>query len=326
MRARMSTAAVLAGALLAVSACGGSDETGADSGGSGSQADGELETTDITVGVLPLADYAAVYWADENGFFEEEGLDVALQPLQGGPIGIQSAASGDVDFSFANTISTTIAQSTGVPVDIVVLSSALGDESNIFVVPEDSPIQSIEDLDGVTVGVNTTNNIGDVTFRNLAESEGVEVEPNFVEVPFNEMIAGVEAGSIEVGYTPEPFASAALAAGLRPVVDLTAGPNAGLAAAGFVAGEEFIAANPDTTAAFARALYAAGEDIAASEDEFRSWLPGIAQVPAEVAQTMKLPTFFSEPQPEELERVAELLANQGLIEGDYPVDEHFYQP
>lgn len=323
MRARVLTAAALTGVLLVLSACGGSGDAAT---GGGSSADGELETTDITVGVLPLADYAAVYWADENGFFEEEGLSVTLQPLQGGPIGIQSAASGDVDFSFANTISTTIAQSTGVPVDIVVLSSALGDESNIYVVPADSPIQSIEDLDGVTVGVNTTNNIGDVTFRSLAESEGVEVEPNFVEVPFNEMIAGVQAESIEVGYTPEPFASAALAEGLRPVVDLTAGPNAGLAAAGFVAGEAFIEENPDTAAAFARALYAAGQDINANEDAFRAWLPGVAQVPDEVAQIMKLPTFFEEAQPDELERVAELLAGQELIEGEYDVDEFFYQP
>ena len=329
MQARGSTTAVLAGALFALSACGGSDDDGSGDAGAGASDAAAVSTPEksaVTVGVLPLADYAAVYWADDHGFFEQEGLDVTMQPLQGGPIGIQSVISGAVDFSFANNISTMVAQSSGAPVTIVVASSALGPESNIYVVKPDSPITSIDDLSGKTVGVNTTNNIGDVTFRALAESEGADVTPQFVEVPFNEMVAGVQAGSIDVGYTPEPFASAALAAGLRTVVDLTQGPNKGLAAASFVASDAFVKENPGTAAAFARALYAAGADIAANEAEFRTWLPGIARVPAEVAQSMKLPTFFTEIEPEELQRVVDLLDEQGLLKSDYVVEDHVLLP
>lgn len=324
MKARGLTAAVLAGAMLALAACGGSGGSGG--GGSATVAAAGPEKTAITVGVLPLADYAAAYWAKDHGFFKKEGLDVTLQPLQGGPIGIQSVISGAVDFSFANTISTMVAQSSGAPVKIVVASSALGPQSNIYVVKPDSPITSIKDLDGKTVGVNTTNNIGDVTFRALAESEGVKVTPQFVEVPFNEMVAGVQAGSIDVGYTPEPFASAALAAGLRTVLDLTQGPNQGLAAASFVASDAFIAKNPKAAAAFARALYAAGVDIADKKQEFRQWLPGIAHVPAGVAHNMKLPTFFTKMQPDELQRVADLLDKQRLLKGKYDLAQHVLLP
>jgi NitT/TauT family transport system substrate-binding protein len=327
MRARGSTAVALAGAMLLLAACGSSDDGGSDGNAtSNAAAPGTPEKAAVTVGVLPLADYAAVYWADDHGFFEKEGLDVTLQPLQGGPIGIQSVVSGAVDFSFANTISTMVAQSAGAPVTIVVASSALGPQSNIYVVKPDSPITSIKDLDGKTVGVNTTNNIGDVTFKALAKSEGVKVAPQFVEVPFNEMVAGVQAGSIDVGYTPEPFASAALAAGLRTVVDLTEGPNKGLAAASFVASDAFVKENPGTAAAFARALYAAGDDISANEAEFRTWLPGIAHVPDEVAQTMKLPTFFTKIEPDELQRVADLLDDQGVLKSEYVLDDHILLP
>ncbi|UUZ60315.1 ABC transporter substrate-binding protein [Nocardioides sp. B-3] len=161
-------------------------------GASAQTADGKLEKTDVTVGVLPLADYATVYWAEENGFFEAEGLSVELEPLQGGPIGVQKVASGELDFSFTNSISGSIAQSKGTPVQTVVLSSSLGPDSmGVFVNP-DSDVQELADLDGKTVGVNTTNNIGDVTFQNLTESEGLEVAPEWIEVPFSEMIAGVQ--------------------------------------------------------------------------------------------------------------------------------------
>ncbi|WP_426243614.1 ABC transporter substrate-binding protein [Nocardioides sp. LHG3406-4] len=315
------TAAAAAALVLLLAGCSDSgDEANADTSGSG------LEKTELKVGVLPLADYAAVYWAKDHGFFEDAGLDVTLEPIAGGPVGIQSAVAGDIDCSFANTIATLVAQDGGVPVDMVALSSALGDQSNVIMVADDSPIKTIEDLDGATIGVNTTNNVGDVAFYNLLDDEGIDIDVDFVEVPFGEMIDGVKAGSIDATHTPEPFRSAALGAGLREVVDLTTGPNKALPAAAFVCGSRFVDENPKTTKAFAEAIYAAGGDLAANEDELRDWLPGIADVPAEVAANMKLPTYFDAPNPDEVGRLADLLAGQNLIGDDYDVDAHFYQP
>lgn len=71
MRIRHISGAVTVAVLaLGAAACGG--------GESGGTADGELEKTQLTVGSLPLADYAALYWAEEKGFFEDEGLDVTI--------------------------------------------------------------------------------------------------------------------------------------------------------------------------------------------------------------------------------------------------------
>lgn len=325
MRAPVSLAASLTGLMVALAACGGSDDEPAASDADGGSADGALEQTELTVGVLPLADYAAVYWAQDEGFFEEAGLDVTLQPISGGPVGIQTTVAGEIDCSFANTIATVVAQTSGVPVTMAVLSSALGDESNLIVVREDSPIQSIEDLDGATIGVNTTNNIGDVAFYNLLDDKGIDIDVQFVEVPFGEMIDGVQGGSLDATHVPEPFRSAALAAGLRQVADLTEQPNEDLPAAAFVCGDQFVQENPNTTRAFVEALYAAGEDMANREADVRSWLPGVANVPDEVAQNMKLPTYFTEPEPDQVQRLVDLLDGQGLLGGEYDMDDYFYQ-
>jgi NitT/TauT family transport system substrate-binding protein len=324
MRARVSLTASTAALLIALTACGGSDKA-ADAGKAGDAAGGKLEKTELSVGVLPLADYAAVYWADQMGFFKDAGLHVTLKPISGGPVGIQSTVAGDIDCSFANTIATAVAQSSGVPVEMVVLSSALGDESNLIVVRQDSPIHSIKDLNGATIGVNTTNNIGDVAFYNLLDHQGIDIKVQFVEVPFGEMIAGVQAGSIDATHVPEPFRSAALAAGLRPVVDLTQPPNDDLPAAAFVCSNQFVKENPNTTRAFAKALYAAGHDMVGREADVRKWLPGVAGVPEAVAQSMKLPTYFSKPEPDQVKRLVELLGKQGLLKGKYDMDKYFYQ-
>lgn len=317
---RLAAAALMAGSALVLASCSSSsDDTGA-------AIDGTLEQTEVSVGVLPLADYAAVYWADEKGLFEKEGLTVTLEPIQGGPIGIQKVASGELDFSISNSISAAIAQSRKTPITTVAHTASLGDGSGILYVKPDSPITSLADVDGKTIGVNTTNNIGDVTIANLAASEGVEIQPRYVEVPFPEMLPGVQAGSIDVGYAPEPFSSAARAAGMREIADLTTGANKSLPASIFVAGDKFVDANPDTTAAFARAIYAAGADITAHEADFRAWLPGVAKVQPEVAQTMVLPTFASSTDPAVMQGVADLLAAQGLIPEGFDAESYLVTP
>jgi NitT/TauT family transport system substrate-binding protein len=149
-----------------------------------------------------------------------------------------------------------------------------------------------------------------------------------VEVPFPEMLAGVQAGSIDAGYSPEPFSSAALAAGMREVVDLAdpSGPNVGLAVSNFIGGDQFIEDNPNTVAAFARAVYAAGGDILKNEDEFRAWLPGIAHLPEDVAKNMALPEFFDKVHVDKAQEVADLLIKQGLLKKGYDAKKYTYVP
>lgn len=322
MKKYLLTTSGAASLALALTACGGSTaaETDADSA---ENALAELEKTELTVGVLPIADYSAVYWADENGFFEDAGLTVELEPLQGGPVGIQKAVSGDIDLSVSNTFSTIIATDGGAPITTVVASGSLGEHTQLIFVQEDSDIQDIHDLDGRTVGTNTTNNVGDVTFENLTDVLDIEIEPNWVEVPFNEMAAGVEAGSIDAGYVPDPFASAAREQGLREVVDLTDEANVGLSMSGFVSSKTFVEENPNTAAAFAEAMYAAGTDIQENEAEFREWLPEIANVTPEVADSMALPLFASEMDVDALQEVADILVSQGRV-GEIDMADHTY--
>lgn len=313
---------IVAGAVtlaLALTGCGGGTSAS-------SAADGELEKTDLKVGSLPLADYAALYWAEEKGFFEREGLNVEIVPVQGGPVGIQQVASGELDITNSTPFGTSMAADSGLPIKTVVLTSALADGGlGIFVNP-DSPIQTMADLNGKSLGINTTRNMGDITFKNLATSQGLNVEPNWVEVPFPEMVTGVQAGSIEAGYVPEPFASAARKAGLRQVADLTEGPNQGLAASDYVASETFIEANPDTAAAFARAMYAAGADLTANEPALREWLPSIARVDPSVAAEMPLPTYYDAFHLDEYTKAVEIVKAQGLVKPDYNAADHVWQP
>ncbi|WP_067465967.1 ABC transporter substrate-binding protein [Actinomadura macra] len=315
---RWVAAAMVATMGLAASGCGGSD--GGSNGGSG------LEKTDIKIGVLPLADYAAVYWADQKGFFKKEGLNVTLQPIQGGPVGVQKVVSNELEVSFSNSISSSIASDKGAPIKTIAITSSLGPGTNTIFVKPDSPIKDINGLDGKTIGVNTVNNIGDVTFKNLATSMGLNVKPKWVEVPFPEMINGVKSGSIQAGYLPEPFATAARKERLRPVVDLTNGPNRALPAATFVISTMFAKTSPRTTEAVQRAINAASKDMSSKEAEFRAWIPSVSNTSKEAAEVMRLPIFESENSVEKLQRVADTLIRLGLVKKGYRASEYTFVP
>lgn len=305
-------AALLSGMAL-LTACGGGGETAAsDAGG-----EGGLEKTELTVGVLPIADYASLYWADEKGYFEEAGLSVEFEPLQGGPVGVQKVVSGELDLSFSNLISSTVANDGGAPVVTVVLTSSVGDGGIGVYVTEDSDINSIEDLDGKTIGINTTNAIGDVAFERHTDTFDLDVEPVWVEVPFNEMVAGVGAGSLDAGYSPEPYLSAAEDAGMRMgIVDLTEAGDRPFPISTFVSSQAWVDENPNTAAAFADAMYAAGADIAENEEEFRSWLPGVIDISEESAENMVLPVFHDELHIENVQYIVDLLLDQERIESE----------
>lgn len=309
-----------AGVALALAGCGG------EGGGAAGATDGELEKSEITVGSLPLADYAALYWADEKGYFEEEGLDVTIEAVQGGPAGVQKVVSGELDFTNSTPFGTAMAVDSGLPIRSVVLTSALADNGIGVFVPESSPIKDLADLDGKSIGINTTKNMGDITFTNLAESKEADVSPKWVEVPFPEMISGIKAQSIDAGYMPEPFMSAARGAGLRQVVDNTGGPNKGLAGSTYVSSQRFLDENPDTAAAFSRAMYKAGGDLEENEDEARSWLPSIAKLDEKVAEDMPLPTYASEMDEESYTKAVEILKDQDLVKSDLEVDDTLWAP
>lgn len=305
-RNRWKLVSVLAAAVLLTSACGSGNDSTAKGG-----------NTKVEVAVLPLADYAPVYWAKDHGQFKDQGLDVTFENLPGGPVGVQKVVTGELQFAFSNPISSTIATSKGAPVQTVALLSGLGTSELGIFVKADSPIKTMADLDKKTVGINTTNNVGDVTFAKLAKAQGIDAKPDWVEVPFPEMIDGVKNGSIEAGYLPEPFASAAGQAGLRQVVDLVQGDNIGLPMSTFVTSTPYAMANPGVVKKFAAALNAARDEMAGNDAEFRSWWPKASGTDAAAAKVMHLPTFDVKLDVKEMQSIADFLSELGVIEGTY---------
>ncbi|HEX6956164.1 MAG TPA: ABC transporter substrate-binding protein [Agromyces sp.] len=90
--------AVSAALLLAACSAGGDDGgDGGDAGGGG----GDLTPVKLQLQWLPQGQFAGYFAAVENGYFEEEGLQVEIIPSGGDIVPQDALANGDVDYAIA---------------------------------------------------------------------------------------------------------------------------------------------------------------------------------------------------------------------------------
>jgi NitT/TauT family transport system substrate-binding protein len=320
-------AAALTAAMLAFAACGGDDE---GSGGGGSSGGGDGEVTKLTVGTLPIANAAPMYIGMEKGFFREEGLELEPQVAQSGNELITALVGGDQDMVFLGYTTVIIARSRNLPVKAVVNADNAAkteeDEWQTVLSGKDSGIREPADLAGKTVGINALKGVAEVGLKAALDKNGVDPESvELLEVPFPEGPAALERGRIDAVWAPEPFLTQVLGAGghevIAPIWEL--GPE--FPNGTYATSEQFLGENEDVVERFARAMDKSTQYAADNPDEARKSIPTFTQIPAEVAEEMRLPVWKTEIPREQLEELVGYTRKYGVIGEEVPVDEMIWE-
>ncbi len=96
-RRGLSAGALAVSVALLLSACSGSEEEPQD----GDAASGELTPVQLQLQWLPQGQFAGYFAAVDQGYFEEEGLQVEIIPSGGDIVPQDALANGDVDYAIA---------------------------------------------------------------------------------------------------------------------------------------------------------------------------------------------------------------------------------
>ncbi|PRX97194.1 ABC transporter substrate-binding protein [Allonocardiopsis opalescens] len=314
--------ALLATASLALTACG-SGETPAETGS------GELEVTEIAVGAIPIVDAGAVHVAVANGYFEEEGLTVTVEPIEGGAAGLPALLNGTYQVIHGNNVSSINAITSGAG-EIVWLAEMFqaGPDTFPIMVAEDSEMDAVEDLEGATIAVNTLENIGTLAVEATLRTAGLTAEDvEFVAVPFPEMPAALDSGDVDAAWITEPFVTQAHAElGARILADSMSGPTADFPIAGWMATQEWVEENPNSAAAFQRAILRGQQAAAEDRNAVESLLPEYAGIEPETAAAITFGTFPTTMEAERIQRVADLMFELGYLEEEFVVDPYLLAP
>ena len=317
---------------MTAAACGDDDDdAGGDSGTTaGAEGSGSGELTPIKVGILPIADLAPLYNGIEQGFFEEEGLDVTTEVGQGGAALVPAVQSGEYQFAFGNYVSLMLARQNGVDVQIVsnVVSGAdTADRgTNGLLVAPDSGIESIDDLAGKTFAVTTLDNVAEVNVRTtLREHDVDDSDIDFVELPFPEMNAAVESGDVDVAWQAEPFITLGEADGLVSVADPMYETTPSMPLAGIFASQSWLEDNPELAGGFYRAMQRSLE-AASDDDAMREAISANTETPPEVVTELALANWQPELDEDKLALVGELAADYEILDAEPAVDELVWTP
>jgi NitT/TauT family transport system substrate-binding protein len=133
---------------------------------------GKVEKPDITFGVFPINNYGVVYLSIQQGFFQEEGLNVTPRMMGGNPVA--GIIGGDFDTGGVTWTAFLLAINRGVP--LVPLSEsdrgALG--QGLFMVKNESPIKDVSDLVGKKIGVPTVGGACDLILNDVLLKKGLD--------------------------------------------------------------------------------------------------------------------------------------------------------
>jgi ABC-type nitrate/sulfonate/bicarbonate transport system substrate-binding protein len=314
------TCVLLAAAALAAAGCGDDDRSAG-------------KRTRMTVGLVPVADVAPVYLGIEKGFFEAEGLDVEVQPTQGGAEIVPQVISGDVQIGFSNTPSLFSAAVEGLPIEIVAPAGGsppkmTGRGENVegaLMVKNDSPIRDYADLEGKTVAVNALGNVIDVTVNAALERHGVDhTTVKRLEVPFPDMQAALDAERVEAAFLATPFKTIAERSGdYRAVGFPIYEARSELIYIGYFVSRHWADDNEELLKRFLSALRRSMLYAADHERETRETIGEYTELPKDLLPA--LPPLNRRPDCEELKvsskLLAELMSKYGALDRQPDLDE-----
>lgn len=248
-------------ALLALSlgACtSGSAETGQQEDAVGA------ELTTLSVATIGIVSDGALLAGIDQGFFEEEGLEIETSIVANPSAALAAVQGGQVDIAYTQSIPLLQGLATDIPVQILAPADGVPVDPEAIEAMEDplalygsaaNDITSIEQLEGATISVPAREAQLEVTIAGALEEVGVDPGSiNWVVLDFTSAVAALESGNVDAAGLVYPFAAQAEDDGHELVASpLKAFLEHGVSGM-WVVGDEIAESRSDELAAFERAI------------------------------------------------------------------------
>ncbi|MQA74465.1 MAG: hypothetical protein GEU88_09035 [Solirubrobacterales bacterium] len=295
---------------VGVAACGGDD----DEGGTGAAGDGVAQ---VRGAILPTATHLPMMVAEDEGIFEDNGIDMELTVVQN--IATLPGAMGR-QFEFGSTTLPDVIKAQQQGIDVVITSNVADESSEVPIsgvfAGKGTGIEGPEDLVGKKVGVIAIGgNIHTSTLFWLI-NEGVDHEGvNFIEVPPPNQLDQLNGGQIDGAENLEPFRSAILDAGHELLVDPILEVSDPATLLSWMSERGWAEDNPETVEAVVASINEAIEFIDQNNQRAREILADYSGLPLEIAKAVQLPLYETQIPDQQVTAWAEMLATIGELQG-----------
>jgi NitT/TauT family transport system substrate-binding protein len=166
----------------------------------------------VRAALIPIEPASSIYYAQTNGFFSKAGLDVQITQNPSSPALAAAVASGTYDIAYAPVSTLAVAHSRGLPFVAIApgVETVPGVITGAIMVPTASTIKTGKDCNGKTFGTAGLGTIAEYQPRAWIDKTGGDSTTlKFIEIPFPETIAALNAGRVDAAYLVEPFITVA---------------------------------------------------------------------------------------------------------------------
>ncbi len=180
----------------------------------------------LHVGISPFEAQVAIYYAIDQGFFKQVGLNVDVTQLGSGSAVAAAIVGGSLQIGCSNALSLANAREHGFP--FVYIAPGYMYDTNIvppytaLVVSSQSTITNGRDFEGKAIAGTASKSLDDLATRAwIDQHNGNSSNVGFIEMPLASMPDAVASGRVAGAIIAEPALSKALATGNLKILGKT---------------------------------------------------------------------------------------------------------
>jgi NitT/TauT family transport system substrate-binding protein len=289
---------------------------------------GASAATALRLTTLPVDGTALAFYANDLNYFQDAGLDVTIQTVANGAAITASVISNSIDIGWSNIISLAAAFKRGLPVSIIGAGgmSVSGSLATQLMVRKDSAIHTPADLSGKVIGTTGLADVGQLAPELWIDKNGGKSSAvKFVEIPFPQLPAALEAGRVDAAWLAEPFIHTAepFARTLATCFD-TVAPRWMLGA--WFATPAYISANRGVVDVFRTVITKTATWANANHDQSALILAKYSHLDPAVVKAMHRITYATHPEAALIQPAIDLAARYGAIPASFPAQELMFSP
>jgi NitT/TauT family transport system substrate-binding protein len=270
----------------------------------------------------------ALFYAKDNGTFDKHGLNVTLNVANESSLAVSTVVSGTVQIAYTNIISIEQAFRKGFPITMLA-PAAVNDyrrPTNWIVVPTNSPLKSMLDLQGKTVGTAPLKSLGDLSTNAWVDSHGGDSSKiKWVEIPYIACEPAMEQGRIDAAFLIEPYAT-----NFRATTRKLGWPYESISrhflGAGYFSTQAWAAANPDVVQRFAAAIAEASAWANRNQGQSAPILEKYAHVDADTLAQMHRAVYGLTLSAADIQPTIDFAAKFKFIDASFSAQDLIYKP
>ena len=287
------------------------------------------QTAAVTVrmGTIPIEPSAEAYYGDQAGIFLANGITPIVSTFNNGATILQAVVGGDLDAGETNPFQLAVAIARGIPLQMIApacLYTKRVANPNV-VVAKTSPIKSPKDLAGATIGVGSLGDFNQLSLWAWLDANGVPRESvKYIELPFSEIGAALERGTIQAGFIVEPAKTDAMKAGqIRDFADTYIALAPELATTVWFTSKSWLQKNPDTAKSLVRAIYATGRWANTHGPQAAAIIAKVTKIDPAIVAAQQRRLFATSNDRKYVEATLTLAAHYGMLVRPVTYEEFF---